>query len=81
MSIRSRSKYYYALGVFPALVFSLNAEANPWLDTGDMKLRHELQMLSDSGMLDSPLTTWPLSSKDIHRSLKESPVKTNSILN
>ncbi len=78
MSIRSKSKYYCALGAFPALVFSLNAEAKPWLDTGDMKLRHELQMLSDAGMLNAPLTTWPLSSKDIHRSLEESSVKTNS---
>ena len=77
MSIHSKPKYYYALGALPALVFSLNAEAKPWLDTGDMKLRHELQILSDTGMLDVPLTTWPLSSKDIHRSLEESSVKTN----
>ena len=68
-------KHYCALAVLPALVFSFSAQATPWLDTGDMKLRHELQILSDAGMLDAPLTTWPLATKDIHRSLEETSSK------
>ncbi len=45
--------------------------AKPWLDAGDMKLRHELQLLSDAGLLNAPLTTWPLASKDIEANLKQ----------
>lgn len=63
----------YIVGVLATFIVSLNvsANANPWLDTGDMRLRHELQILSDSGVLDAPLTTWPLVSKDIYERLKQ----------
>jgi len=79
MTIKVNPKQYCAFGVLSALVFSVNATANPWLDAGDMKLRHELQILSDSGMLDAPLTTWPLVAKDIHRSLENSENKTSTL--
>ncbi len=72
MSIKIKLKQYCALGVVSVLIISSSAKANPWLDAGDMKLRHELQMLSDAGVLDAPITTWPLVSKDIYRSLEES---------
>ncbi len=65
-------KKSYQLVLLSILATSLSAEAKPWLDTGDMKLRHELQLLSDSGLLNVPLTTWPLASKDIHDGLKSS---------
>jgi len=55
----------------PILIISNQALAKPWLDAGDMKLRHELQLLSDARLLDSPLTTWPLTTKDIHENLRE----------
>ena len=72
MSNKIKSGQNCALGVLSILVFSSNINANPWLETGDMKLRHELQMLSDAGVLDAPITTWPLVSKDIYRSLENS---------
>jgi hypothetical protein len=34
------------------------------------RLRHDLQLLSDHGLLNAPLTTWPLSWSDISASLK-----------
>jgi hypothetical protein len=71
MSNQFKLKQYCALGVLSTLVLSLPTEANPWLDAGDMKLRHELQILSDEGVLDAPITTWPLVSKDINRSLEK----------
>jgi len=71
-------KKSYRLVLLSILATSVNAEAKPWLDTGDMKLRHELQMLSDSGLLNVPLTTWPLASKDIHDGLKKSASKAPS---
>jgi hypothetical protein len=75
MNIKMKPKQYCALGVISALIFPISINANPWLDAGDMKLRHELQMLSDAGVLDAPITTWPLASKDIHRSLEKSANK------
>lgn len=36
-----------------------------------MRLRHELQLLSDSETLDAPLTTWPLITQDISERLKQ----------
>lgn len=79
MSYQFQVRHLYALGILPFLTVSFNyAEAKPWLDTGDMKLRHELQMLSDAGVLDVPLTTWPLATKDIHRSLKNASVVATS---
>ena len=46
--------------------------AGSWLDTGDVLLRHQLQLLADSSELKAPLTTWPLSAADITASLKNS---------
>ncbi len=45
--------------------------AKPWLEPGDMRLRHNLQVLSDAGYLKSPLTTWPLASEDIDDLLRQ----------
>ncbi len=47
------------------------ATATPWLDTGDIQLRHELQLLSDEGLINTPLSTWPLSTKDIYAHLTQ----------
>ena len=43
------------------------AYAYTWADPGDMELRHDLQMLNDSRLINIPLTTWPLAWKDIDR--------------
>ena len=56
----------------PLVVLPLSiAQAKPWLDTGDMQLRHQLQILTDAGLLDAPITTWPLSSRDIYERLRQ----------
>lgn len=41
--------------------------AGPFLDVGDVGVRHDLQLLADSGIIRSPVTTWPLSWPDIAR--------------
>src|SRR5574340_316012 len=46
------------------------AIAGPLAASGDTRLRHDLQLLSDHGLLSAPLTTWPLSWSDISASLK-----------
>ena len=37
-----------------------NAGAAPWVEPGDMRMRHSLQVLSDHGAMDTPLNTWPV---------------------
>ena len=46
------------LSVSPAL-------AGPWIDPGDMALRHDIQLLADAGVIQSPVTSWPLSWGDV----------------
>ena len=58
-------KKYSYVSLFALCAFSMPCKAMPWLDTGDMRLRHLLQVVSDAGLLDAPITTWPLSSQDI----------------
>ncbi len=45
--------------------------AGPWMEPGDSALRHDIQVLSDAGVIRAPITTWPLSWGDIAASLQE----------
>lgn len=45
--------------------------ADPWLRPGDGVLRHDLELLSDSGLLRAPLTTWPVSWPEVARDLAD----------
>lgn len=46
-------------------ILALRAAADPWLDPGDTALRHDLTLLADLGLIDVPLTQWPLSWGDV----------------
>ena len=48
------------------------ALAGPWLDPGDSSLRHDIQVLSDAGVIAAPVSTWPLSWGDIQDALNTS---------
>jgi len=52
-----------------ALGRAVNAE--PLAAPGDLRLRHDLQLLSDSGLLNIPLTTWPVPWGDIANALAD----------
>lgn len=43
------------------------AAADPWLAPGDARLRHDLQLLADSGIVHAPLTAWPVSWAEVAR--------------
>jgi hypothetical protein len=51
-----------ALGALP-----FAAGADPWIAPGDGRLRHDLELLSDSGLVRAPLTTWPVSWPEVAR--------------
>ena len=40
--------------------FSLCANAEPWLDTGNAPLRADIERLSRAGVIQVPINTWPL---------------------
>ncbi|KAG1648282.1 1-deoxy-D-xylulose-5-phosphate synthase [Nymphon striatum] len=50
---KSKIRKQSLLLTLPILLVSTQVTAKPWLDAGDMKLRHELQLLSDAGLLDA----------------------------
>ncbi|HVQ14197.1 MAG TPA: capsule assembly Wzi family protein, partial [Vicinamibacterales bacterium] len=43
------------------------ALADPWLAPGDERIRSDIQLLADAGILHGPVTTWPMSWPDIAR--------------
>ena len=48
----------------------LTAAAMPLAAAGDMRLRHDLQLLNDSGVINVPLTAWPISLGDIQNAMQ-----------
>lgn len=55
-----------------ALVVLLSAAAiaEPIAAPGDMRLRHDLQLLNDNGVINVPMTAWPVSLGDIHNAIQ-----------
>ena len=62
-----RSFLFVVSLLLPALTI-----AAPLAAPGDMQLRHDLQLLNDSGVINIPLTAWPVSLGDVHAALSES---------
>ena len=56
------------LGIF-AVALSGAANAEPLAAPGDLLLRHDLQLLNDSGVMNIPLTAWPVALGDVHNAL------------
>ncbi len=50
------------LRLFAALVVlvSTTVSAGPYVAAGDLGLRHDLTVLADAGVIDGPISTWPL---------------------
>jgi len=46
---------------------SVAVQAEPWLAPGDGRLRHDLELLADTGLVRAPLTAWPVSWPEIAR--------------
>lgn len=50
------------------------AEAGePWLAPGDIRVRHDVQMLVDDGIIDLPVSTWPIAVSDLAFALSTLP--------
>jgi hypothetical protein len=55
-----------------------NVIAEPLASPGDLQLRHDLQLLNDSGAINVPLTAWPLALGDIHWAIEAADDRTMS---
>ena len=51
------------------VVIASIATAEPLAAPGDLRLRHDLQLLSDHGVINVPLTAWPVSLGEIHNAV------------
>jgi len=43
--------------------------AEPWVGPGDILLRHDLQLLNDSDVINIPLNAWPVAWADVYKDL------------
>ena len=41
----------------------------PWLPPGDMRVRHDVQFLVDEGVINLPMTAWPIAVSDLAAAL------------
>jgi hypothetical protein len=53
-----------------ASLVSARAAADPWIAPGDARLRHDLQLLSDAGIVRAPLTAWPVPWAEVARDVQ-----------
>ena len=56
--------------LYICLAFTVNAHAGQWVEVGDAKLRHHLQVLADAGVLTTPMTTWPVMWSSVNKDLE-----------
>lgn len=61
---------YSALAVLASISLSTQSIAEPWIDTSDIYLKANIQLLADTGHITTPVTTYPLMWHDIIRDIK-----------
>jgi hypothetical protein len=67
--ISSAGAFAAGIALACALGVARPVAAEPWVAPGDSRLRHDLQVLYDRGLLTGPSLSWPLSWPDIARDL------------
>lgn len=58
----------WPLGALLALLAG-PAVAEPWLESGDPRARHDLQLLADVGLLTTPSLSWPIAWSQVAREI------------
>ncbi|AZG71352.1 capsule assembly Wzi family protein [Shewanella livingstonensis] len=54
------TKLTAALGLSAMFIYTNAAQAAPWVDTSDIYLRADIQVLADAGVINAPINTFPL---------------------
>jgi hypothetical protein len=58
------------LSLVASTCFARAADAGePWIAPGNERIRHDIQMLVDDGVLDLPVSAWPISVSDLDAAL------------
>ncbi|MEL7447560.1 MAG: capsule assembly Wzi family protein [Pseudomonadota bacterium] len=57
------------------LALPIVASAEPWAAPGDVMLRYDIEFLADSGAINIPVTTWPMSWGNIAKALNSVPAE------
>lgn len=68
-SRRRRNGLVLPLAGLAVCLAASTAMADPWLAPGDLRVRHDIEVLADAGLLRGPVTTWPVSWPDVARDL------------
>tara|TARA_B110000438_G_scaffold70891_1_gene71122 strand:+ start:6387 stop:8162 length:1776 start_codon:yes stop_codon:yes gene_type:complete len=63
--------FFLANLAFVMVANSYLLKAEPWSNPDDLLIRHDIHLLVDSGVLNIPITTWPLSWGDIAYNLSK----------
>jgi hypothetical protein len=67
--IRDRHRPRALVLALSLLLAASHAVADPWASPGDARLRHDLQLLADAGIVKAPLTSWPVSWAEVMRDM------------
>jgi hypothetical protein len=51
-------------------IWGLGMTSRSWVEQGNMGLRHDIQVLADAGVIEGPVSTWPLAWGDIASDLE-----------
>ena len=61
-----------ALGVLIAgLVTTVARAGEPWIAPGNLQVRHDIELLVDSGVIELPITYWPIATSDLANALSK----------
>jgi hypothetical protein len=69
VSRRFGRRFLHLLLPAAALIFPYGAFAEPWTAPGDSGLRHDVQLLSDAGLLAGPYLSWPVGWNELAKQL------------
>jgi len=56
----------------------LASAGEPWIAPGNVQVRHDVQLLVDSGVIDLPMSAWPIAASDLANALSKVPDATAS---
>ncbi len=63
-----------------ACVLALPAQAEVWFQPGDARVKADLEILADAGVLDMPVMSWPVYLPDVKRGLASLPKEASETL-
>ena len=66
----SSKSFITALILAASITLNTHSLAEPWIDTSDIYLKANIQLLADTGHIITPVTTYPLMWHDIIRDIK-----------